>query len=191
MEILCNTYMQMIFFNSLIYFNGKIIVVAVVQPLRHVKLFVIPWTTARQASLSFTVSQSLLKLLSVESVVPSNHLILCHPLLLLPSIFSSFMIFSKESVLIRWAKYWSFGFSTSPSDEYSGLISFSTDWFDLLAVQGTLKSHIQHHSSKASIVPYLALFMIRLSDPYNTTGKTIALIIWTFSHSQQSEFSAF
>ena len=180
-----------LFFNSLIYFNGKIIVVAVVQPLRHVKLFAIPWTTAWQASRSFTVSQSLLKLLSVESVMPSNNLILCHPFLFLHSIFSSFTVFSKESVLIRWAKCWSLSFSTSPSDEYSGLISFSTDWFDLLAVQGTLKSHIQYHSSKASIIPCLVFFTIRLSDPYKTTGKTIALTIWIFSHSKQSEVSAF
>ena len=143
----------------------------------------IPWTTARQASLSFTVSQSLLKLLSVESVMPSNNLILCHPFLFLPSIFSSFTVFSKESVLIRWAQYWSLSFSTSPSDEYSGLISFSTDWFYLLAVQGTLKSHIQHHSSKASIIPCLVFFTILLSDPYRTTGKTIALTIWIFSQS--------
>ena len=137
MEILCNTYMQMIFFNSLIYFNGKIIVVAVVQPLRHVKLFVIPWTTAWQASLSFTVSQSLLKLLSVESVVPSNHLILCHPLLLLPPIPPSIRVFSNESTLhMRWPKYCSFSLSISPSNEHTGLVSFRMDWLISFQAKG-------------------------------------------------------
>ena len=139
-----------------------------------------PWTAAFQAFLSITNSQSLLKLLSIELVMPSNHLILCHPLLLLPSIFSSIRIFSDESVLcIRWSKYWSFSYSISPSSEYSGLISFRMGWLDLLAVQGTLKSFLQHHSSKASILQCSAFFIVHLSDPYITTGKTIALTIWT------------
>ena len=124
--------------------------ISLVQSLSPVQLFATPWTAASQASLSITNSQSLLKLMSIESVMPSNHLILCHPLLLLPSIFPSIKIFSNESVLpIRWPKYWSFSFSISPSNEYSGLISFRMDWLDLLAVQGTLKSLLQHHSSKA------------------------------------------
>ena len=131
-----------------------------------------------QASLSFTISQSLLKLISIESVMPSNHLILCRPLLL-PSIFASFRVFSSELALrIRWPKYWSF--SISPSNEYSGLISFRSDWFDLLAVQGTLKSLFQHHSLKASILRCSAFFIIQLSHLYMTTGKIIALSIWTF-----------
>ena len=140
-----------------------------------------PWTAARQASLSITNSQSLPKLMSIESVMPSNHLILCHPLLLLPSIFYSIMVFSNESVLrIRWPKYWSLSFSISPSNEYSGLISFRMDWFDLLAVQGTLKSLLQHHSSKASILQHSAFFILQLSLPYTTTGKTITLTRRTF-----------
>ena len=119
--------------------------------------------------------------MSIESVLPSNHLVLCHPLLLLPSVFPSIRIFSNElSLYIRWPKYWSFSYSTSPSNEYSGLISFRIDWFDLLAVQGTLKSLLQHHSSKASILQHSAFFMVQLSYPYVTTGKTIALTIWTF-----------
>ena len=123
------------------------------QSLSHVQLFVTPWTAAHQAFLSITNSQSLLKLMSIESVMPSNYLILCRPLLLLPSIFPSIRVFSNESVLpIRWPKYWSFSFSISPSNEYSGLISFRIDWLDLLAVQGTLKSLLQHHSSKASVL---------------------------------------
>ena len=125
-----------------------------------VRLFATPWTAARQASLSITSSRSLFKLMSIESVMPSNHLILCRLLLLLPSIFPSIRVFSKESVLhIRWPKYWSFSFSISPSNEYSGLISFRMDWFDLLAVQGTLKSLLQHHSSKASILWCSAFFI--------------------------------
>ena len=140
-----------------------------------------PWTAARQASLSIINSWSLLKLMSIESVMPSNHLILCCPLLLLPSIFPSIRIFSNESVLpIRWPKYWSFSFSTSPSNEYSGLISFRMDRLDLLAVQGTLKSLLQHHSSKASILQHSAFFIVQLSHPYMTPGKTIALTRWTF-----------
>ena len=139
------------------------------------------WSTARQTSLSFTISQSLLKLMSIELVMPSNHLILCHPLLLLSSIFPRVRLFSSESALcIKWAKYWSFNFSISPSSEYSELISFRTDWFDLLAVQGTLKSLVQHHSSKASILWRLAFFIVQLSHPYMTTGKTIALTLQTF-----------
>ena len=132
-----------------------------VQLLSHARLFATPWTAAYQASLSITNSQSLLKLMSIKSVMPSNHLILCHPLLLLPSIFPSIRVFSNESVLhIRWPKYWSFSFSINPSSEYSGLISFRIDWFDLLAVQGTLKSLLQHHSSKASILWCLSLWSI-------------------------------
>ena len=132
-----------------------------------------PWTAARQASLSITNSWSLLKLMSIKSVIPSNCLILCCPFLLPPLIFSSIRVFSNESVLhIRWPKHWSFSFSISPSNEYSGLISFSRDWLDLLAVQGTLKSLLQHHSSKASILWRSAFFIVQLSHPYRTTGKT-------------------
>ena len=142
---------------------------------------VTPWTAARQASLSISNSRSSLKLMSIESVMPSNHLMLCHPLLLLPSIFPSIRVFSTESVLrIRWPKHWSFSFSISPSNEYSGPISFRMDWLDLLAVQRTLKSLLQHHSSKASILQYSAFFTVQLSHPYMTTGKTIALTRWTF-----------
>ena len=137
---------------------------------------VTPWTAAGQVSLSITNSQSLPTLMSIESAMPSNHLILCHPFLLLPSIFPSIRVFSNESVLhIRWPKYWSFSFSISPSSEYSGPISFRMDWLDLLAVQGTLKSLLQHHSSKASILQHSAFFIVQLSHPYMTTGKTIAL----------------
>ena len=146
------------------------------QSLSHVRLFTTPWTAPLQASLSITNSQSLLKLMSIESVMPSYHLILYHPLLLLPSIFPSIRIFSNESVLrIRRPKYWSFSFSISPSTEHPGLISFRMDWLDLLAVQGTLKSLLQHHSSKASILQRSAFFIVQLSHPYTTTGKTIAL----------------
>ena len=152
-----------------------------VQSFSHVQLFATPWTAAHQASLSITNFWSLLKLMSIESVMPSNHLILCHPLLLQPSIFPTIGVFSKESVLcIRWPKYWSFSFSISPSNEYSGLISFRIDWFDLLAVQGTLKSLLQHHSSKASILQCSAFFMVQLSHPHMTTGKNIALTRQTF-----------
>ena len=140
-----------------------------------------PWTVARQASLSITNSRNLLKLLSIESVMPSNHLILCRPLLLPSSIFPSIRAFPKESALhIRWPQYWSFIFSISPSNDYSGLISFRMDWLDLLAVQGTLKSLLQHHSSKASILWRSAFFTVQLSHPYMTTGKTIALTRRTF-----------
>ena len=152
-----------------------------VQSLSCVWLFATPWTAAYQASLSITNSRSLLELMSIESVMPSNHLILCHPLLLLPSIFPSIKVFSNESVLhIRWPKYYSFSFSISPSNEESGLISFRIDWLDLLAVQGTLKSLHQHHSSKASILWPSAFFTVQLSHPYITTGKTIALTRRTF-----------
>ena len=153
-----------------------------VQSFSHVQLFATPWTAAHQASLSITNFWSLLKLMSIESVMPSNHLILCHPLLLQPSIFPTIRVFSKESVLcIRWPKYWSFSFSISPSNEYSGLISFRIDWFDLLAVQGTLKSLLQHHSSKASILQCSAFFIVQLSHPYMTTGKTKVLTGWTLA----------
>ena len=137
-----------------------------------------PRTTARQASLSIVNFQSLLKLMSIKSVMPSNHLILCHPLLLLPSIFPSIRVFSNGSVFhIRWLKYWSFNFSISHSSEYSGLISFKMDWLDLLEVQGTLKSLLQHHSSKASILQCSAFFLVQLSHPYMTTEKTKAMTI--------------
>ena len=152
------------------------IIVAVVQSLCRVRLFETPWTAARQASLSFTNSQSVLKLMSIESVMPSNHFILSHPLLLLPSIFLSLRVFSSESALcIRWPKYWSFSFSISPSNDYSGLVFIRIDWFDPLAVQGALKSLLQHHSSKASILWHSAFFMVQLSHPYLTTGKTRVL----------------
>ena len=147
-----------------------------VQSLSGVQLFATPLTAAHQASLSIINSQSLLKLISLESVMPSSHLILCHPLLLLLSIFPSIRVFSNESVLhIKWSKYWSFRFNISPSNEYSGLISLRMDWLDLLAVQGTLKSLLQHHSSKASILQCSAFFIVQLSHPYMTAGKTIAL----------------
>ena len=147
-----------------------------VQSLSRVRLITTPWTAARQASVSSTNSQSLLKLMSIKLVMPSSRLILCHPLLLMPSIFPSLRVFSSESVLcIRWPKYWSFSFSISPSNEYLGLISFRIDWLDLLAVQGTLKDLLQHHSSKASILWCSAFFIVQLSHPYMTTGKTIAL----------------
>ena len=140
--------------------------------LSHVQLFEIPWTAACHASLSITNSGSLLKLMSIELVMPYNHLILCHPLPLLPSIFPNIRVFSNESVLlIRWPKYWRF--SISPSNENSGLISFRIDWFDLPEVQGTLKSLLQYHSSKASILYRSAFFIVQLSHPYMTTGKTI------------------
>ena len=151
---------------------------------------VIQWAAAHQALLSITNSWSLLKLMSIESVMPSNHLILHRPLLLLPSIFLSIRVFSKESVLcIRWPKSWSFNFSISPSNEYSGLISFRTDWFNLLAVQGTLKTLLQHHSSETLILWHSTFFIVQLSHPYTTTGKTIAFdymnLCW------QSSVSAF
>ena len=145
---------------------------SLVQSFSRVQLFATPWTAARQAPLSVTNSQSLPKIMSIELVMPSNHLILCRPLLLLPSIFPSIRVFSNESTLcIRWPKYWSFSFNISPSNEHPGLISFRMDWLDLLAVQGTLKSLLQHHSSKASILQHSAFFIVQLSHPYMTTGK--------------------
>ena len=152
-----------------------------VQSLSHVWLFATPWTTAFQTSLSITNFRSPPKLMSIDLVIPPNHLILCHLLILLPSIFPSIRVFSNESVLrIRWPKYWSFSFSISPSNEHPGLISFRMDWLDFLTVQGILKSLLQHHSSKASILLYSANFIVQLSHPYMTTGKTIALTRWTF-----------
>ena len=153
-----------------------------VQLLSHVRLFETPWIVARQASLSITNFRSLLKLMSIESVMLSNPLILCRPLLLQPSIFPSIGVFSKESVLhIRWPKYWSFSFSNSPSNEYLGLISFRIDYFGLLADQSILKSLLQHHSLKASVLQCSAFFMVQFSHPYMTTGKIIALTIKTFN----------
>ena len=147
----------------------------VVQSLSHVRLFATSWTAEYQDFLSFTISRSLLKLMSLESVTPSNHLILCHPLLLLPSIIPSIRVFSNELALcIRWPKYWSFSFSISVSNEYSWLISFRIDWFDLLAVQGTFKSLLPHHSLKSSILWCSAFFMVQLLHPYMIIGKTIA-----------------
>ena len=152
-----------------------------VQSLGHVWLFATPWTAACQASLSITNSRCPPKPMSIVLVMPSNHLVLCHPFLLLPPIPPSIRVFSNESTLrMRWPKYWSFSFSISPSNEDPGLISFRMDWLDLLAVQGTLKSLLQHHSSKASILRRSAFFIVQLSYPYMTTGKTIALTRWTF-----------
>ena len=165
-----------------------LVVVVVVQSLSHVPLFVNPWTAACQAFLSFTISWSLIKYMFIESVMPSNPFIFCHPLLL-PSIFPSINVFSNELALcIRWPKYWNFSFSISPSNEYSGLISFRIDWFDLLAVQGTLRSLLHHSSLKESILQCSAFFMVQLSHPHMTTGKTITLTIWTFVGSDVSTF---
>ena len=151
-----------------------------VQTLSHVQLFVTPQTAAGQTSLLITNSWNLLKLVSVKLVMPSNHLILCRPLLLLPSIFPSIRVFQNESLLLmRWPKFWSFSFSISPSNKYSALISFRIDWLDLLAVQGTLKSLLQHLSLKASILWCSAFFIVQLSHPYMTTGKTIVMTDWT------------
>ena len=159
----------------------NLILISSVQSLSHVPLFATPWTVACQASLSITNSQGLHKLMSIESVMPSNHLILCHPLFLPLSGFPSIRVFSRESVLcIRWPKCWSFSFNISPSYEYSGLISFKTDGLDLLAVQGTLKHLLQYHSSKASILWCSAFFIVQLSHLYMTTGKIITLTGWTF-----------
>ena len=164
-----------------ILFSIFIIRFSSVQSLSCVQLFATPWTGGCQASLSITNSQNLLKLMSIESVMPSNHLILCHPLLLLPSILPSIRIFSNESALrIRWPKYWSFSFSISSSSKHSGLISFRMYWLELLAVQGTLKSLLQHHSSKALILLHSAFLIVQLSHPHMTTGKTIVLTRWTF-----------
>ena len=158
------------------------------QSLSHVRLFATPWTAACQALLSITNSRSLPKLVFIESVMPSNHLILCCPLLLLPSIFSSIRVFSNESTLrMRWPKYWSFSFNISPSNEHSELISFRMDRLDLLAVQGTLKSLLQNHSSKASILRCSAFFIVQLSHPYMITGKTISLTRQTFADKVMSQ----
>ena len=173
----------------LTYLGEKYWCLSSVQSLSRVWLFPTPWTAARQASLSITNSQSLLKLLSIESVMPSSHLILCHSLMLLPSVFPSIRVFSNESVLlIREPTYWRFSFSISPFNEYSGLISLRMDWLDLLSAKRTLRSLLQHHSSKASILWHTAFFIVQLSHPYMTTGKIIALtrrICW------QSNVSAF
>ena len=168
-------------FVELDIYRQLFVVVVAVQPLSRVWLFATPWTAACQASLSITNSWSLLKFMPIELVMPSNHLILCHPLLLLPSIFPSIRVFSSDSVLcIGWSKYWNFSFSISPSNEYSGLISFRMDWFNLHSVQETYKSLLQYHSSKAAILWGSAFFMIQLSYSYMTTGKIIALTIQTF-----------
>ena len=149
----------------------------------------IPWTTAHQASLSTTNSWSLLKLMSVESVIPSNHLMLCCPLLLLPSIFPNIKVFSSESVLrIRWPKYWSFSFIISPFNEHSGLFSFRMDWLDLLAIQGTLKRLLQHHNLKVPVLQLSVFFMVQHSHPYLISGETIPLTIWTFVSKMMSAF---
>ena len=162
-------------------FKLKSVQFSSVQSLSCVLLFATPWTAACQASLSIANSQSLLRLVSIESVMPSSHLVICCPLLLLPSIFLSIRVFSNESVLhVKWPKYWSFSFSISPSNEYSGLISFRIDLFDLLAVQGTLKSLLQNHGSKASILQHSAFSIVQLSHLYMTNGKTIGLTRWTF-----------
>ena len=151
------------------------------QSLSFVRLFAALWIAVRQASLSITNTRSLLKLMSIESVMPCNHLVLCHPLPILPLIFPSIRVFSSESFLhIRWPKYWSFSFSINSSNEYSGLISFRMDWLNPLAVQGTLKSLLQNYNSKASILQCSTFFIVQLSHPYMTTGRTIALTTWTF-----------
>ena len=164
-----------------LFLNAKLLLQNLVRLLSCIQLFAAPWTAACQVSLSITNSQSLLKLISIESVMPSNHLILCRPLLLLPSIFPSIRVFSNESVLhIRWPKYWSLSFIISPSKEYSELISFRIDWFDLLVLQVTLKGLLQHCNSKAPILWFSAFFMVQLSHTYMATGNTKGLIIWTF-----------
>ena len=170
--------------------DSWVLFIVVVQSLTRVLLFVTPWTATHQASLYFTISQSLFNLMSIELVMQSNHLILSHPLLPLPSIFPSIRVFSNEWTLhIRWPKYWSFTFSISPSNEYWGLVSFRTDWFGDLAVQWTLKSLLQHHKSKASILQGSAFFiMLHLSHPYMTTGKIIALTIRNFAGKAVSAF---
>ena len=161
---------------------GRETQISSVHSLSRVRLFETPWITARQDSLSITNNQNLLKLLPIKSVMPSNHLILCCPLLLLPPVPPSIKVFSTESTLrMRWPKYWSFSFRIIPSKEIPGLISFRMDWLDLLAVQGTLKSLLQHHNSKALILRCSAFFTVQLSHPYMTTGKTIALTRWTLS----------
>ena len=167
---------------STICYNYFSVQFSSVQSFSRVQLFAIPWTTACQASLSITNSRSLPKHMSIESVMPSNNLILSCPLLFLPSIFPSIRVFSNESAFcIRWPKYWSFSFNISPFNEHPGLITFRMDWLDLLAVQGTLKSLLHHYSSKASVLECSAFFIVQLSHPYMTTGKTIALTRWTFA----------
>ena len=162
--------------DALFFFNFYLNCISSVQALSRLWLFATPWTAARQASPSITNSRSILKLMSIELVMPSSHLILCQPVLFPPSMFSRIRVFSHTSVLgRRWPNNWNFSFSISPSNEYSGLIFFKIDWLDLLAVQGTLKSLLQHHSSKASILQYSAFFIVQLSHPYMTTRKTIAL----------------
>ena len=171
------------------FFSYTVPQVSSVQSLSCVQLFATLWTAAPQASLSITNSRNPPQPMSIESVMPSNHLILCHPLLLPPSIFPRIRVFSNESAVhIRWPKYWSFSFNISPSNGHSGLISFRMDWLDLLVVQGTLKSLLQHHSSKASIFWRSAFFMAQLLHPYMTTGKTIALTRWTFVGKVMSAF---
>ena len=163
------------------YYNFGLNITFVVQLLSGVQLFVAPSTAAHQASLSFTIFWSLLRLLLIESVMPSNHLILCDSLLLRPSIPPSIRVFSNESALcIRWTNYWNFSLNISPSSEHPGLIFFRMDWLDFLVVQGTLRSRLQRHSSKASILQCSAFFIVQLSHPYMTSGKTIALTRWTF-----------
>ena len=177
--ILCHPLLLLpsIFPNIRVFSNESPLHISSVQSLSHVQIFVTLWTAACQASLSITSSWSLPKLMSIESVMPSNHLILCHPLLLLPSIFPSTRVFSNESALhIRCPKYWSFGLNISSFNEHPGLFSFRMDWLDLLAVQGTLKSLLQHHHSKPSILLCSAFFIVQLSHPYTTTAKTIAFI---------------
>ena len=174
----CLVYLQSLANNS---YSDTVPPVLVVQSPSRVRLLATPWTVARQASLSLSISRSLPKLMSIELVIPSNHLILYHPLLLLPSIFPSIRVFSNESALhIRWPKYWNFSFSISPSKEYSGLISFRMDWLDLLAVQGILKGLLQYHSSNTLILQHSAFSMAQPSHSYMTTGKTIDLNIWIF-----------
>ena len=182
----------MCLYASIIYNNKSsriLLIFSSVQSLSRVQLFATLWIAACQASLSITNSQSPPKPMSIESVMPSKRLILCHPLLLLPPILPSIRVFSSESTLrIRWPKYWSFSFNISPSKEHPGLISFRMDWLDLLADQGTLESLLQHHSSKASIIQRSAFFIVQLSHPYMTTGKTIALTGWTFVGKVMSPF---
>ena len=165
--------------------------VSSVQSLSRVRLFVTPWTAVHQAFLSITNSWSLFKLMSIELVMPSNYLILCHPLLLLPSVFPSIRVFSNESIFhISWPKYWIFSFSISPSNEYPGLISFMMNWLDLLAIQGTLKSLLQHHSSKGSVLQLSAFFIVQLSHPYMTTEVTVKLISFPVSKARQKNVSS-
>ena len=181
--------MEEILFHSLKFIFGTSVQVSSVQSVSHVRLFMTPWIAARRASLSITNTRSSLRLTSIESVMPTNHLILCRPLLLLPWIPPSIRDFSSESTLrLRWPKYWSLSFSIIPSKEIPGLISFRMDWLELLAVQGTLKSLLQHHSSKASILQCSAFFTVQLSHPYMTIGKTTALTRRTFVSKVMSLF---